>query len=386
MSISTFMAGLTAAIVGCGGSIAVVFAAATAAQATALETASWVAALCLAIALASGLLSWRYRMPIIAAWSTPGAALIAATPGLSMPTAVGAFVVAAGLIILTALIRPLGRLVERLPLPIASAMLAGVLLKIVVGPFESLATAPALIAPLIGLFLIARVAAPSIAIILILMAGIGWAAWLGLLQPLPPLTFASLVWIPPAFDPAVAVGLGVPLYLVTMASQNLAGFAVLRASGYETVPAAPILGVTGTLSLLTAPLGAHTSNLAAISAAICTGKDCHPDPARRWPAGVVYMLVYVVFAAIAPSMVAVFATLPPELVKSVAGLALASAMIGALAAAFGSSDDKFAPGLTFAVTASGVTVFGVGAAFWGLILGLLALVLARLSRRRLPNA
>jgi benzoate membrane transport protein len=218
MSLSAIIAGFTAAVIGCGGALAVVFAASTATHATAEETASWIAALCLAIALSTGVLSWRYRMPIMAAWSTPGAALIAATPGLTLPTAVGAFCVAAALIMLTALIGPLSRLVERLPLPIASAMLAGVLLKIVIGPFESLASAPVLILPVIIVFLVLRVVAPMLAVIAILIGGIAWAGGLGLLSAWPPLTFTTFLWIQPAFEPGIALGLGVPLYLVTMAS------------------------------------------------------------------------------------------------------------------------------------------------------------------------
>ena len=377
--LSPVIAAVTAAIVGCGGSIAVVFAACAAAKATPAETASWVAGLCVAVALSSGILSIRYRLPIIAAWSTPGAALIAASqsPALTMETAVGAFVVAAVLILATALIAPLGRLIEKLPMPIAAAMLAGVLLKLVVAPFEVLPTAPMLILPLVLLFLILRVRLPSLAVIVVLIAGIALAGALDQLKPLPPLALAEIVWVVPRIDPAIALGLGVPLYLVTMASQNLAGFAVLRASGFEQIPTRPILGVTGLLSFATAFTGAHTSNLAAISAAICTGSEAHPDRALRWWAGPPYMVVYLLFAALAPSLVALFAILPPVLVKTIAALALAAPMTGALVTAFSGPHEKFGPGLTFAVTVSGVSLFGVGSAFWGLVAGLLVAGLGR---------
>jgi benzoate membrane transport protein len=381
MSLAPLLTGLTAAVVGFGGSVAVVLAAAAQAGATPATTASWIAGLCAAIALSSGWLSWRHRIPVVAAWSTPGAALIAATPGLTMPTAVGAFVVAAALILATSLIAPLGRLVERLPMPIAAAMLAGVLVKFVLGPFESLITAPWLIAPLIAAFLVLRVIAPTLAVILILALGGVLAATLGQVGPLPAITLATPVLVLPDFDPAIALGLGVPLYLVTMASQNLAGFAVLRASGYADVPARPILATTGFNSFWSAFLGAHTSNLAAISAAICTGSDSHPDPAQRWPAGVAYAVCYVVIAAFAPTIVLLFAALPGELVRTIAGLALAGAMTGALVTAFKGDYEPFAPGLAFAVTLSGVTLFGIGAAFWGLAAGLVVLGLDRLLRR-----
>lgn len=379
--LSPILAAITAAIVGCGGSIAVVFAACAAVKATPAETTSWIAGLCLAIAVSSAVLSIRYRMPIISAWSTPGAALIAASasPALTMQTAVGAFLVAAVLIVLTALVRPLGRLIERLPMPIAAAMLAGVLLKLVIGPFESLPAAPWLILPLVGLFLLLRQWVPSLAVMGVLVAGIGLTVALGLGKPLPAMSFAEFVWITPAFEPSVALGLGVPLYLVTMASQNLAGFAVLKASGYDEIPTRPILAVTGLASVATAMTGAHTSNLAAISAAICTGAECHADPAQRWWSAPPYTLMYILFALLAPSLVALFAVLPPELVKTIAGLALAAPMTGALVTAFSGQQDKFTPGLTFAVTVSGMSFAGVGSAFWGLAAGMVALLASQLG-------
>jgi benzoate membrane transport protein len=381
MSLSPILTAITAAIVGCGGSIAIVFAACEAVGATPAQTTSWIAAVCLAIAATAAVLSVRHRLPIITAWSTPGAALIAASasPALTMETAVGAFIVAALLIVAASLVEPLARLIERLPLPIASAMLAGVVARIVMAPIEEIPREPALILPLIGAFLLLRRALPSLAVIAVLVGGAALAQALGLMKPLPEIAFASPEWIVPRFDPAVALGLGVPLFLVTMASQNLAGFAVLRASGYGEVPTRSILAVTGLASLLSAPFGAHTSNIAAISAAICTGPDTHPDPAKRWLAGPPYALCYVVFAALAPSLVALFAALPAALVKTVAGVALASALMGALSAAFSGSHDKFAPVLTFVVTLSGITLLGIGAAFWGLLAGLLAVAAERLT-------
>lgn len=372
MPLSPWFAGLTAAFVGFGGSVAVVLAACAAAGASPSQTASWIAGLCFATGVASGVLSITFRMPIVAAWSTPGAALIAASQGphLTMEAAVGAFVVAAVLILATAAIAPLGRLIERLPMPIAGAVLAGVLLRFVAGPFENLPHAPMLILPLVVLFLVLRILTPTLSVIGVLAGGVVLAASLGLLQPLPPLRLTTLEWVSPRFDAAVALGLGVPLYLVTMASQNLAGYAVLRASGYSAIPTRAILAMTGGLSLVTAPIGAHTSNLAAISGAICTGPDCHPDLARRWWSGVAYMLIYLLFAVLAPSLVALFAALPPDLVRTVAGLALAAPLAGALTTAFSGDHDKMAPALTFAVVASGVAVAGVGAAFWGLVAGL----------------
>ena len=382
MPLSPMLAGLTAAVVGCGGSIAIVLAAATALQATPGQTASWVTALCLAMAASTAILSIRYRLPIITAWSTPGAALIAASGGaIGMEAAVGAFLLAAALIVLASAIAPLTRLIERIPTPIAAAMLAGVLLRLVIAPFEVLPGQPLLVAPLIALFLVLRIAAPSLAVIAVLVAGGGIAVALGIVAPLGSFQPMQLEWIEPRFEPAVLIGLGVPLFLVTMASQNLAGFAVLRASGYSEDPSRSILAVTGIGSVVTALFGAHTSNLAAISAAICTGPDAHPDPAKRWLAGPPYALAYLAFALAGPSLVGLFAALPSAMVKTVAGLALAGPMIAALGSAFGSRGDRFAPGLTFAVTASGIAIAGIGAAFWGLLAGLIAFALATWGER-----
>jgi benzoate membrane transport protein len=398
MPLSALLAGVIAAVVGCGGSIAIVLSAATAVGASAGQTASWITALCFAMAVTTGLLSVAYRMPIVTAWSTPGAALITASAatsaatsvgGLGLESAIGAFIVAAGLILLASIIQPLTRLIERLPMPIASAMLAGVLLKLVIAPFDLIAAAPGLILSMFAVFLLVRLWNPSLAVIAVLVAGIGLSAAFGLLKPFGRLEFAHLEWVSPRFEPSVMLGLGVPLFLVTMASQNLAGFAVLRASGYDTVPGRSILGVTGLASLVTAPLGAHTSNLAAISAAICTGPDCHPDKTLRWWSGVAYGLSYLVLGLIGPSLVMVFAALPAALMKTVAGVALAGPLLASLAAAFGpepaggttQSTDKLAPLLTFLVTASSLSIAGVGSAFWGLIAGLSVVALGRLNAR-----
>ncbi len=274
---------LVAAIVGFGGTLAVVLAAAKAVGADPVQTASWVTGLCLAMAGTSALMSWRYKMPIVTAWSTPGAVLIAASAvPVGMEAAVGAFMVAGLLIVLTAGVRPLGDLVARIPAPVASAMLAGVLLRFVLPAFESAQTSPALVLPLIALFLVLRLVSPASAVLGVLAAGAVLAGLLGRVGPLPGWIWPDAQFIAPQFEAAVALGLGVPLYLVTMASQNLPGFAVLRAAGY-TPPVRPALAITGGASLLTGLMGAHTSNLAAITAALVTGPDTHPDRRSAGP-------------------------------------------------------------------------------------------------------
>jgi benzoate membrane transport protein len=379
--VSTATAALVATVAGGGGTLPVVLAAAAAVGATEAQASSWVSGLSIAMALSGLFLSVRYRMPIITAWSTPGAALIASTSGVpGMGAAVGAFVLAAALILLTAAIRPLGRLIEKIPPSIAAAMLAGILLRLVVAMVEHVPSAAVLVLSLIALFLVARILAPTFASLIVLVAGTLLAVGLGLVKPIPPLGLSRPELIMPVWDLATLIGLGVPLYLVTMASQNLPGFAVLRASGYQP-PTQAVLGATGAASLATAVLGAHTSNLGAISAAICTGPEAHPDPAERWKAGVFYALWWGLIAVFGASLVGLFSALPPALLATVAGTALLGSMAGAMGAAVSADQDRFAAAGTLAVTASGVTLMGVGSAFWGLVFGLIVLGIDRYVRR-----
>jgi benzoate membrane transport protein len=381
-TIPAAIAALVATLAGAGGTLAIVLAAAQAVGANSAQASSWVSGLALATAVSALVLSVRYRMPIITAWSTPGAALIASTSGVpSFGAAVGAFVLAAALILLTAAVRPLARLIERIPASIAAAMLGGILLRLVMAMLEQIPSQPLLVLSLIGLFLVARHLLPTMASLVVLGAGtlLAWA--LGLVKPIPPLGLSTLAFEVPAWDVATLIGLGVPLYLVTMASQNLPGFAVLRASGYQP-PTQPILAVTGAASLATAFVGAHTSNLAAISAALCTGPDAHPDPTRRWITGPFYSLWWGLIALFGASLVGLFGALPPALLTTVAGTALLGSMASALGIALGPDKDRLAAAGTLAVTVSGVSLLGIGSAFWGLVFGLLVLALERMFRSR----
>lgn len=383
---SVVISAVVAALVGFGGTIAIIVAAAQAVGADSGQTSSWVASLCLAMAATSATLSLSHRIPVVTAWSTPGAALVAASSGVSMEAAVGAFLLAALLILLTAAFRPLSDLVARIPASVASGLLAGVVIRFVVAVFESAGTAPGLVLPLVALFLVARLFNPALAVLAVLAAGLGIAFGFGLAGPLPDrVAISSLTLVRPVFEPAVLIGLGLPLYLVTMASQNLPGFAVLRAAGYP-VPSRSILTVTGLASLVTAPFGASTSNLAAISAAICTGPDAHPDPSKRWLTGLFYAASYLILAAFGASLVAVVAALPAELIRTVAGLALIGALAGALGTALAKEEERFPAVLTLAVTASGLTLGGIGSAFWGLAAGLGAYGLETWRRRRKDGA
>jgi benzoate membrane transport protein len=379
--VSVATAALVATVAGVGGTLPIILAAAQAVGATPEQASSWVSGLGLATAISALALSIRYRMPIITAWSTPGAALIASTSGVpSFAAAVGAFVLAAVLILLTAAVRPLGRLIERIPASIAAAMLAGILLRLVMAMVEHVPSSPLLVLPLIALFLVVRAFMPALASLVVLVAGALLAWSLGLARPMPGLGLSTIVITTPVWDAATLIGLGVPLYLVTMASQNLPGFAVLRASGYLP-PTQPILAVTGAASLGTAFMGAHTSNLAAISAALCTGPDAHPDPAKRWMTGPFYALFWGLIALFGASLVGIFGALPPALLVTVAGTALLGSMAGAMGAALAGDQDRLAAAGTLAVTVSGITLMGVGSAFWGLCFGLLVLGVDRALKR-----
>jgi benzoate membrane transport protein len=244
---------------------------------------------------------------------------------------------------------------------------------------EQVPLQPLLVLPLIALFLVARGLMPTLASLVVLVAG-GLLAWaLGLVKPIPPLGLSHLELVTPAWDVATLIGLGVPLYLVTMASQNLPGFAVLRGSGYHP-PTQPVLAVTGIASLGTAFLGAHTSNLAAISAALCTGPDAHPDPAQRWKAGPFYALFWGLIALFGASLVGLFGALPPALLMTVAGTALLGSTASAMGSALAVEKERLAAAATLAVTVSGISLLGVGSAFWGLCAGLLVLGLESAPR------
>jgi benzoate membrane transport protein len=379
--VSTATAALVATVAGVGGTLPVILAAAHAVGANQAEASSWVSGLGIATAASTLILSVRYCLPIVAAWSTTGAALIAATSGIpSFRAAIGAFVVAAALILLTAAIRPLGRLIEKIPSSIASAMLGGILLHLVVAMFEQVPHQPLLVLPLIALFLIARAIRPAFASLIVLAAGAALAWGLGLVKPIPALGLSTLVFELPEWNAATLIGLGVPLYIVTMASQNLPGFAVLRAAGYRP-PTQAILCMTGAASLGTAFLGASTTNLAAISAALCTGPDAHPDPAQRWMTGPFYAVFWGLVALFGASLVDLFGALPPALLATIAGTALLGSLASAMGGALALEKDRLAAAGTLAVTASGIAFWGIGSAFWGLVFGLFVLVLDRLFRR-----
>lgn len=380
MRASLFSAALVAALVGYGSTIALVLSAAAAVGATAEQTASWVLAVCLTKAVGSAVLSYWTRVPVVLAWSTPGAALIAATSGVTMAEAAGAFVLAGVLIALTGAIRPLGRVVAMIPDGIAAAMLAGVLLPFCLKVGPAATDLPVLVLPMIAAFVAVRLLNPALAVLAALVTGIALAFATGA-AVVPPLTLPlpELHFVTPDFRTSVLIGLGLPLYLATMAAQNLPGFATLRAAGYEA-PVRPALMVTGGLSAVAGLFGGHTVNMAAITAAICLDDDVHPDRTQRWKVGLVYAGFWTMLGLFGPPILSLIAALPPGLVGAIVGLALLGPLMAALAGAFAHVPQRFAAVVTLTVTASGVAAFGIGAAFWGLIAG----IMVHLIERRTP--
>jgi benzoate membrane transport protein len=380
MRLSVPASAAVAAFVGFGGTLALVLSAAQALGATPAQTASWVTSMCLALVGETLLLSLWTRMPVVTAWSTAGSALLAASQGYTINEAVGAFVLTALALIATGLFRPLTLLIARIPASIASGMLAGILLGFTLKAAQAVPLDPLLVLPLVLLFFLIRLFSPALSVLAVLFGGIAAAFLFGRVPgPLPALHLSGVTLIQPRFTAGAAIGLAVPIYLVTMASQNLSGLAVLRAAGYGPSPGL-LIGVTGLGSLLSAPFGALTTNLAAISAAICTGPDAHPDPAERWKTGPFYALAYGTFAVFGASLVGFFAILPPSLVVLVAGLALLAPFTNALVLALREESERAAAVTALVVTASGITAAGVGAAFWGLCAGVGVLALSGLRK------
>ena len=381
MRASVLSAATVAALVGYAASVAILLAAATALGATPAQTASWLLAISLGKAFGSALLSWRSKIPVVLAWSTPGAALIAATSGISFAEGVGAFIVAGLLIAATGLIRPLGALVARIPDGIAAGMLAGVLLPFCLKGAIAAQSLPALVLPMVAVFLVVRLWNPAMATLAAFATGIVLALLTGADLSTLRLSTPLLTFTAPEFRPGVILGLGLPLYLVTMASQNLPGFATLRAAGYEP-PVSAALTTTGLISTVTALFGAHTVSMDAITAAICLGPDVHPDKDRRWIVGIAYAGVWVLLGLLSPTVLQLLAALPTPVVASLVALALLGPLMGAMTAAFAQADQRLPATLTLVTTASGMAAFGIGAAFWGLVVGLIVWGLEHARPRR----
>jgi benzoate membrane transport protein len=379
------VAGFITVLVGFASSAVIVFQAAQAVGATQAQIASWMWALGLGMGVTCIGLSLRYRVPVVTAWSTPGAAmLVVGTGAVAYSDAIGAFVLAAVLGMLAGFSGVFAKVMRRVPMALAAGMLAGVLLRFGLDVFVSMGTQLGMALAMFATWLVGRRLFPRYAVIATLVVGVGVAAAQGLLHAeqlrvelaTPVFTWPTLSW------PAV-FGIALPLFVVTMASQNIPGVAVIRASGYDT-PISPVIGWIGVVNTVLAPFGAYGLNLAAITAAICMGREAHEDPARRYTAAVAAGAFYIVVGLFGATVAAVFAAFPKELVACVAGIALFGTIANSLAMALREESDREAALVTFLVTASGLSLAGIGSAFWGLVAGGICLVALRPRARALP--
>jgi len=376
MSLSAFVAGFVAVLVGFTSSVAIVFSAAQALGAGPAEISSWMWALGLGMGLCSVLPSLWLRQPVMIAWSTPGAAVLAtaaASGGFHLPEAVGAFLVSAALVTLFGVTGWFERLMGRIPMPIASALLAGVLARFGLDAFVALKSAFALVLLMLATYLVGRRLWPRYAVPGVLAAGTLFAALQGQLHlGAVSLALTVPVFTMPMFTLPALVSLALPLFIVTMASQNLPGVAAIRAAGYD-MPVSKLITLSGLATLLLAPFGAFALNLSAITAAICMGREAHEDKDRRYMAAVACGLIYCVIGLFGAAVTGVLTAFPRELVVAVAGLALLGSIGNGLASALKDDAHREAALITFLVTLSGLGLWGIGSAFWGVVAGALAL-------------
>jgi benzoate membrane transport protein len=380
---AAIVAGFIAMMTGCTSSLVLMFQAGQAAGLTSAQISSWIWALFMGMAVCSVGLSLRYRTPITVAWSTPGAALlITSLGGVAYPEAIGAFITCAVLVTICGVTGSFDRLVKKLPASLAAALLAGILFKIGSEIFVAAQHRTALVLGMFFTYLLIKRVSPRYAVLAALLVGTALSALLGLLDFSGfTLEVAMPVWTTPEFSVAATVSIGIPLFVVAMTSQNMPGVAVLRADGYH-VPASPLISVTGIASLLLAPFGSHGLNLAAISAAICTSAHAHEDRDKRYTAAIWCGIFYAIAGIYGATLAALFASFPKELVLSIAALALFGSIINGLTVAMNEPREREAALITFMVTASGLTLLSIGSAFWGIVAGVLTLVILNGKSRR----
>ncbi|WP_437882034.1 benzoate/H(+) symporter BenE family transporter [Pseudomonas sp. LRF_L74] len=373
---SAVVAGFVAMLTGYTSSLVLMFQAGQAAGLTTAQISSWIGALSIGMAICNIGLSLRYRVPVTVAWSTPGAALLVTSlAGVSYGEAIGAYITCAILVIICGVTGSFERLVRRLPASLAAALLAGILFKIGSEIFVAAQHQTALVLTMFFTYLISKRLSPRYAVLAALLVGTALAGILGLLDfsGFTP-EIAVPVLTAPSFSLAATISIGIPLFIVAMTSQNMPGMAVLRADGYD-VPASPLITTTGVASLLTAPFGCHGINLAAISAAICTGPHAHEDKNKRYTAAIWCGVFYGIAGIFAATLAALFHALPAALVLSIAALALLGSIGNGLAQAMKEPIERDAALITFMVTASGMSLLGIGSAFWGLVAGALTLLI-----------
>lgn len=378
---TTLLAGFVAVLVGYASSAAIIWQAAAAAGATPAQIAGWMTALGLGMGVSTIALSLWYRMPVLTAWSTPGAALLATSlEGLSLGEAVGVFIFANALIVLCGVTGLFARLMKVIPHTLAAAMLAGILLRFGLQAFSNVQGHVVLCGSMLLAWLICKALAPRYAIVATLVIGALVAGLNGDVAT-DKLTFAMVMpeFTRPVFNPTALISIGVPFFLATMASQNAPGFATMQASGYG-IAVSPLIIFTGGLALVLSPFGVYSICIAAITAAICQSPDAHPDAQQRWKASVAAGLFYLLAGIFGGSITSLLAALPLSWIQTLAGLALLGTIGGSLFQALTHEKERDAAVVTFLVTASGLTLLGVGSAFWGLVAG--GICYAALSRTR----
>jgi len=370
-SLSAAVAGFIATVISYAGPLVIIFQVSHAADLADTVLSSWIWTISIGSGVLGILLSLRYRAPIVIAWSAPGSALlIGLLPEISLGQAVGAYLATALVILLVGLSGTFDRIIRHIPAAIAAAMMAGILFRFGTGLFASLESAPLLVLAMFSAYLLGKRMMPRYAVFAVLAVGLAVALGTGELRPdAVVLGLATPQWIAPQFDWQVMLNVAFPLIMVALTGQFVPGMAVLRSAGYAT-PASPLISGSGLGSLLLAPFGCHGLTLAAITAAICTGRDAHEDPSRRYVAGVVGGVVYLIFGVFGATVVSLFAAFPQALIAALAGLALLGAIGSALSGAMSVPADREAALVTFLVTASGMSFLGLSAAFWGLIFGL----------------
>ena len=390
LSLSAFVAGFVAVLVGFTSSVAIVFQAAQSFGATPAQITSWIWALGLGMGLCSLVPSLLLRKPVMVAWSTPGAAVLAtagAAGSFSMGEAVGAFMVCSLLVILVGATRGLERVADRIPMEIASALLAGVLARFGIQAFAAAQTALPLVLLMVGTYLVARRIAARYAVVVTLVVGILWVLITGQMAwSMEPVRLAMPVFVAPQWSVSAIVSLAIPLFVVTMASQNLPGMAVIRASGYE-LPVSRLITMTGWASLVLAPFGAFALNFSAITAAICMGPEAHEDRSKRYTAAASCGAIYIVIGLFGALVTGLLTSFPKELMVAIAGIALLSTIGNGLASALRDERHREPALITFLVTLSGITLMDIGSAFWGVVAGSLALFVQQYkqSRSALPR-
>jgi benzoate membrane transport protein len=382
-SLSAVTAGFLAVLISYAGPLVIFFQAGQSANVSVEMMSSWVWAISVGAGVSGIVLSWWLKVPVVTAWSAPGTALLVTLfPAISLEQAVGAYLLAAVMIFGVGLTGYFDKLMAAIPKGIASAMMAGILFQFGVGAFQSVSTMPALTFAMIGIYLLFRRWLPRYCLVILLFASLALAV---VLEDVSlkgvSLTLATPVFIAPAWSWGATLSLAIPLFLVSVTGQFFPGMAILRGSGYTT-PARPIIIITSLVSAVVALFGGITIVIAAITAALCTGKDAHEDPGKRYVAGIANGVFYLVGGCFAGTIILLFTTLPKALIGILAGMALLGAIASSLSAAVAEADHREASVITFLITASGMTVWGLGSAFWGVVIGLAAyLVLHRPWRR-----